>query len=75
MTAMDNGQVTIDNETQGVGRAGLGLPTCPNCGYEEEEWAHGHEGHEERLECSECGEPYCCTMFSEVTFTCRRIDA
>lgn len=59
----------------GSGVAGLGLPTCPTCGHEEEEYAHGHDGMEETQECSGCGKSYLCTMFSEVTFTCREIEA
>lgn len=50
-----------------------GLPTCPECGHHEEEYAHGHDGHEETYTCSGCGKDYLCAMFTEVTFSSRRI--
>lgn len=71
--AVDNGQLTVDSENV-TGMAGLGAPTCPRCAWEEQEFAHCHEGMEEAQECSGCGKKYLCTMFSEVTFTCREID-
>lgn len=64
---------TVDSESAS-GTAGLGYPTCPKCGWEEQEFAHGHEGMEEEQVCSGCGETYLCAMFSEVTFTCRGMD-
>lgn len=53
-----------------------GCPTCPECGHEEEEYAHGHDGHEETVTCSnpKCGKDYLCTMFTEVNFSSRKVE-
>jgi len=59
----------------GNGVAGLSLPTCPECGHENEDWPIFHPGMEEQESCCGCGKIFLCTMFEQVTFTCRRAEA